>query len=252
MTETRRFGRHLFQLIEVVRLDLSDDGTTLEYVPQLPPTVRRNRHAEGPFCRLSLPGAASASGVYAITVDDELKYVGECEDLGVRFGPTGYGEITARNCHSDGQSTNCKINARILLAVKSGGLVRVWFLESHDRKKVEAEMVDSLGPPWNSSRRDSGGARSTPVPLALPPTANVFRLALDAEFEAATALGRLSVRVRAGDLHLKISSYSGGNNRMPVCCRVMRAAMRAGDTVVASPPKGAGPNLVIEYLLPRG
>lgn len=58
------------------------------------------------------------------------------------------------------------------------------------------------------------------------------------------------VMVRAGDLHKMVAPYSRKEtNRMPVCCRVMRKAMRRGDTIVSAPPKGDGPSLTVRYRL---
>lgn len=59
------------------------------------------------------------------------------------------------------------------------------------------------------------------------------------------------VDVRSGDLHRAVGWYPGPDHRMPACCGAMRAAMRVGDKVIRTPPKGNGANLVIRYALPR-
>lgn len=43
------------------------------------------------------------------------------------------------------------------------------------------------------------------------------------------------------------------NHRMPVCCRVMRAAVApdAGDVILGEPPSGQGASLTVRYVLPR-
>jgi hypothetical protein len=74
--------------------------------------------------------------------------VGECIDLARRFN-TGYGRIDARNCYEGGQNTNCKVNALVLDAVKSGRQVELWFLQTSRRKDIEAELLIALRPPWN-------------------------------------------------------------------------------------------------------
>ncbi len=85
-----------------------------------------------------------------------------------------------------------------------------------------------------------------------PPTAEDFRLALEKEFAAGERIGKNSVTIRAGKLHLSLGGYpSKKNNRMPVCCRVMKKMMGLRDKVLESPPSGQGANLVIEYKLPR-
>jgi hypothetical protein len=38
---------------------------------------------------------------------------------------------------------------------------------------------------------------------------------------------------------------------MPICCSVMTQQVKAGDTTLRKPPKGAGATLTIRYKLPR-
>src|SRR3990172_6861918 len=125
MPTTRSVGGYKFRFVGVIEPVSDRAGKIVEYVHDLPAGVRPNRYARGPFCRFQLQGAGTGSGVYTIAVDDELKYVGECDDLAARFGPNGYGAIAARNCHSDGQATNCKANSLVLSAAKSGEVIGV-------------------------------------------------------------------------------------------------------------------------------
>lgn len=55
---------------------------------------------------------------------------------------------------------------------------------------------------------------------------------------AAAAAGQSSVKVSAGELHARVGGYPGQNHRMPLCCQVMKDAMRPGDVVLQSPPSG--------------
>src|SRR5436309_3280109 len=57
--------------------------------------------------------------------------------------------------------------------------------------------------------------------------------------------------ITAADDLQYIGGYPGGNHRMPVCCQVMKAAIQGRDKVVEIPPRGAGANLIVEYVLPR-
>ncbi len=43
----------------------------------------------------------------------------------------------------------------------------------------------------------------------------------------------------------------GLTRRMPSCRHVMEGAMRLGDTILRTLPKGRGANLIIRYQLPR-
>lgn len=241
-----------FRHVGSVSLKTTATSQIAEYVHQLPAAVRPNRYAAGPFCTFTLPRASHEAGVYAIIVGDEIKYIGECEDLDERFGPRGYGYVAARNCHHDGQATNCKVNARILEVSKVGLRVEVWFLREGNRKSIEAQLLSALAPPWNgtrSARRTSTlrGPRATSR-LAGP---GDFESALRSELASAQRAGMKSVRIRSGDLHRQVGGYPGRSHRMPVCCSAMKALMLPGDRIIASPPRGAGASLVVEYQLPR-
>ena len=248
----RTFGNYQFEHVGIIEPAVDGAGIIMEYAYELPPDVRPNRYAQGPFCRFELLPASPHAGVYAITVAGELKYIGECKNLAGRFGPDGYGSISARNCHSDGQSTNCKVNALVLASAKSRQRIDVWFHQTARRKVVEAELVRLLAPPWNGSQ--AGSASRSPnnrEAHTSVPTAEAFARALQAEFAHASARGQPSIRMHAGELHRTVGGYPGCSHRMPMCCQVMRSAMRQGDSIVASPPSGAGASLTIEYRLPR-
>jgi 5-methylcytosine-specific restriction protein A len=92
-----------------------------------------------------------------------------------------------------------------------------------------------------------GGRSMTDTGLA----AAVFRRELERQLANAQAAGLSHVRITAGALHRQVGGYPGKDHRMPICCDVMRAQMRPGDRVVATPPRGLGASLTIEYRLPR-
>ena len=78
-----------------------------------------------------------------------------------------------------------------------------------------------------------------------------FEKALTKRMREAASLGHDYVDINAGDLHREVGIYPDRNHSMPTCCRVMRAAMRAGDVGLSEPPKGNGASLTIRYQLPR-
>lgn len=78
-----------------------------------------------------------------------------------------------------------------------------------------------------------------------------FRHELAAQLKRAQSQGAHSVQINAGELHRALGGYPGPNHRMPSLCDVMRAEMKAGDTVVLSPDQGKGAGLTISYQLPR-
>ena len=66
------------------------------------------------------------------------------------------------------------------------------------------------------------------------PTADDFTTALHRRFREADSVGSRWLYVTASDLHRGVGGYpaSDGNDRVPLCVRVMRGAMRDGDTVL--------------------
>ena len=130
-------------------------GLPVKYLPQNAYENRNllplNRHGQGPFCRFNIPKLTDRPGVYAITVGDSVVYVGECQNFRERYGPRGYGVIHPRNCFVGGQSTNCKVNARVLEATLRNLIPELWFMPEavKSRKLVEAFLVSEFHPPWN-------------------------------------------------------------------------------------------------------
>jgi hypothetical protein len=83
------------------------------------------------------------------------------------------------------------------------------------------------------------------------PNADNFRTELRSQIERAARQGRPHIEVNSGQLHRDVGDYPGPDHRMPICCSVMESEMRAGDVIVAAPPKGKGASLTIRYALPR-
>ena len=145
--EHRSFGPYEFRFIGEIQPIVDQTGKILEYNYRVPTDVRMNRYGSGPFCRFNLDCTVTTPGVYAITLQDVLHYIGECQNLFNRFGPNGYGYVAARNCHHDGQATNCKVNSLVLAAAKSDRRISVWFHLATTRKSIETELVNQLQPP---------------------------------------------------------------------------------------------------------
>lgn len=149
--------------------DRDASGRPIELMPQARysnvASLPLNPHGEGPFCKLRIPGLPKSPGVYAVTVDGDVVYVGEGQNLNQRWGSGGYGTISPRNCFDKGQPTNCKVNHRVLVAAKANKTAELWIFETDHYKSVEARLIRSLDPPWNSQvrwglpGRDSGSLR---------------------------------------------------------------------------------------------
>jgi hypothetical protein len=248
----RKIGGYEFRLVAMIEPRRDAAGSVVTYTHSAPEGKRLNLYGRGPFCRFAFPRDWPYAGVYAITADEAVVYIGECENLSRRFGPQGYGHIARRNCLSDGQATNCKVNAHIAVVAAAGSRARVWFLQTDRRFEAERELVAEIKPPWNSrgSRHPTAAAPSRGGAIAMP-TAEDFRRELHAIFTEGERSGASSVTVLAGDLHRRVGGYPGGHHRMPACCQVMRSVMVAGDAVADEPPSGKGASLAIQYRLPR-
>ena len=254
-----------FWLVGSPEIQRTAQGQLVEYSHPIPDGQRPNLYAAGPFCRFGLPAAPNAAGVYAIFVNEELKYIGRCEDLASRFGPRGYGLISPRNIHNDGQSTKCKLNSCVLVAAKEGRLTQVWFHSTPDFVAVEQLLIEALKPEWNgrnatgigptsalrTSRRAPNDGEAPGGDGATAPVRYDFDRELRTLLTDASGKGLELIEISAGQLHKLVGGYPGKSHRMPVCCARMRAAMRAGDRITYAPPKGNGARLNIEYRLPR-
>lgn len=107
-----------------------------------------NKFGHGPFCKFKIPTDSCLSGVYAIIVNGELKYIGECENLAARYN-MGYGNISPRNCFVGGQETNCRINNLVYELAEAASDISLWFCETTRHKSIERELRASLKPAWN-------------------------------------------------------------------------------------------------------
>jgi hypothetical protein len=85
------------------------------------------------------------------------------------------------------------------------------------------------------------------------PTAADYRRELLQMMSNAENGGRTYLEISARELHALIGPPRGRNDRMPNCCRVMKAQLATdyGDVIVNEPRSGQGPTLTIRYRLPR-
>jgi hypothetical protein len=143
---------HHFRHVCSIEPRLRPDGLVQEFLPQSRyrnlNSLALNKYGRGPFCKFSVPGNVRDRGVYAITVDGALKYIGECENLSKRYN-MGYGNISPRNCFIRGQETNCRINNLIYSASTVRHEIDLWFHRTENHKAVEEQLRASLKPEWN-------------------------------------------------------------------------------------------------------
>jgi len=105
-------------------------------------------YGKGPFGKFRIPNNYNVSGVYAVVVEGELKYIGECLNLSSRYN-MGYGIISPRNCFVGGQETNCRLNNLIYQTANAGRKISLWFMQTKDYKAIERKLRASDPPEWN-------------------------------------------------------------------------------------------------------
>lgn len=149
MTEIDEFK---FSLVCSLNAEKDELGEVLHYFPperfENANGLPLNRYGHGPFCKFRIPTNINESGVYLITSDEELKYIGECQDLSQRYN-AGYGNISPRNCFKGGQETNCRINNLVLKDSVEGSNVQLWFHPTDKYKAVESALRANHPTPWN-------------------------------------------------------------------------------------------------------
>ncbi len=149
---TVRIGDYDFHHICAIEPERHADGTIVEYMPQAryknATGLALHRYGRGPFCKFKIPRNIEIAGVYALMVDEEVRYIGECARLSSRYN-MGYGNISPRNCFVRGQETNCRINNLVLQLTKNSSKVSLWFLVTKQYKLVERKLRGSLSLTWN-------------------------------------------------------------------------------------------------------
>lgn len=144
-----------FEWVADVDPDRDANGRPIELMPQArykrASSTPLNPHGSGPFCRFKVQGLPRSPGVYALLVGGRVTYVGKGQNLEERWGPRGYATISPRNCFVGGQSTNCKVNNRILQAAQRGVSISLWVHPTANPGPVEAFVIRELDPPWNGN-----------------------------------------------------------------------------------------------------
>jgi hypothetical protein len=172
--------------------------------------------SDAPFCRFDFPTNLRVSGVYAITLNDRIAYVGETNDLSRRFGE--YGDIVVPK-PGNPQATNRRVNHGILDAARRGDVVQVWFHETTNRDTVEATLILSLDLLWNrESPRGVAGAANQAPSVSRSGRSSVIREA-EAAKAAPPAPDRIAgSRLKMRDLVIRrVGPAVGGKNPHVVC-----------------------------------
>ena len=147
-----KIGGYEFSYVGDIEPVREPDRTIRQFLPQdryvNARNIPLNQYGAGPFCKFTIPNHYRTSGVYVLTIDSEIRYVGECASLSARFN-AGYGNISPRNCFRGGQETNCRLNNLVYLAAAAGEKISLWFFQTADYKAMEAALRATLKLAWN-------------------------------------------------------------------------------------------------------
>ena len=83
------------------------------------------------------------------------------------------------------------------------------------------------------------------------PSIDHFHRELRAQFEYAEKRRAKNIVVNSGELHRAVGGYPGPNERLQLCCEVMKDEMKSGDVVIGNLDNCRGAALIIRYQLPR-
>lgn len=147
-----KIAAYEFEHVCQIKPVLDGDGSVRQFMPQDRyhnlRCVALNKYGAGPFCKFKIPPGIHSSGVYVLTINEEIRYVGECAALSGRFN-NGYGNISPKNCFKGGQETNCRINNLVYCAAVSGERISLWFFQTGEHKVMEAALRSALRLAWN-------------------------------------------------------------------------------------------------------
>lgn len=157
MEKSRNFGGRAFTYIGAIKPERDLSCVVVREFPQgrylNSKNLAMHRYGAGPFCRFQVATGWSQGGVYVLTREEEILYVGECQNLEERWGTRGYGRIHPRNCFQGGQQTNCRINNLICMESPTSPELALWFFQMNgdkqERVAAETGLIASTKPPWN-------------------------------------------------------------------------------------------------------
>ncbi|MGG3556274.1 hypothetical protein ABES23_06170 [Peribacillus frigoritolerans] len=91
----------------------------------------------------------SKKGIYAYSIDGEIKYIGRCLDNFQKRVNNGYGRISPKNCYLDGRNTNCRMNNLIIENMKQIKFHVCVMDNEEEIKEAEKYLIRKIDPSWN-------------------------------------------------------------------------------------------------------
>ena len=110
-----------------------------------------NKYGDGVYSRFLIKDEKllNKKGVYIYTLSGQLQYVGRCRDSFRKRINQGYGKINPKNCYTDGQATNCHLNA-LITERRQDVRFFVYVADNNaEIEEIEKRLIALYSPPWN-------------------------------------------------------------------------------------------------------
>jgi hypothetical protein len=144
-------GQQLEKYSSYLNLSIGEFLFKLKSVNNLDYKLYLNKYGDEKFCRYKIEGFLNDKGIYCYVVDNEIKYIGRSKKtFKERFNE--YGKITPYNCLIDGQSTNCRVNAKINSLKKNEvyvGIFKMTNSSNEQIKDLETKILSLGNFEWN-------------------------------------------------------------------------------------------------------
>lgn len=257
----KELNNYDFEFVENIFPIIDKKDSIREFFPQNgyknEKNLELNKYGTGAFCKFSIhPKWSGVSGVYAIYVDENLVYIGQCIDLAKRFN-MGYGSISPRNCYEHGQSTNCKINKLILESAKDNKTISLYFYKTERFLQIEDELIKVYNPQYNDMLKNNSlennkiteqrivKQNSTEI-INNNPSVEQVREHIRNKLLNAIKQGLKELVLISGKIHKELKM----NDAKPTVCSAMRTlGCEYKFDVLEIPPKGNGSRLILKYEL---
>ncbi|MEL7569353.1 MAG: GIY-YIG nuclease family protein [Eubacteriaceae bacterium] len=251
-----------FEFVENISPIIDKKDSIREFFPQNgyknEKKLELNKYGAGSFCKFSIhPKWSGVSGVYAIYVDENLVYIGQCVDFAKRFN-AGYGSISPRNCYEHGQSTNCKINKLILESAKNNKIISLYFYKTEKIMQVEDELIKFYNPQYNDMLKHNSFEKNK-IPeqrivkknniteiINNNPSVEQVREYIRNKLLSAKKQGLKELILMSGEIHKELKM----NDAKPTVCSAMKTlGSNYKFEVLETPLKGNGSRLILKYEL---
>ncbi|MFK4784449.1 hypothetical protein [Fusobacterium sp. MFO224] len=234
-----------FYFVQKLEPERNSENKIIKVKFKLKEGKRINNYGDKEFCKFGIEKEKyyKVAGVYSIIIEGEIKYIGQASDFYKRF--KDYGKISERNCYSDGQSTNCKINNLILENYLSGKEIYLYFYPTAYYDKVEKELIRLINPLYNTQLLNNLKNKKVKN-INEKYLVDIAQEEIEKIIYSERKLKKTEITILSKDIHERL----GWDKRYPTVCSAMRKLKdKYKNEEIYSPPKGNGSSLEIKYII---